>query len=104
MGAAQGVEARLRAGGVGGGVARAALGAHGGVWRRRRARAAQGALRWMRGGENGSRRREWIAAAAARRAGERRCERGRAGARRRRGESSGGGDVSRGESGCGMEN
>ena len=57
MGAAQGVEARLRAGGVGGGDARAALGAHGGVWRGRRARAAQGALRWLRGGEKGARRR-----------------------------------------------
>ena len=54
MGAAQGVEARLRAGGVGGGDARAALGAHGGG---RRARAAQGALRWLRGGEKGARRR-----------------------------------------------
>ena len=50
----QGVEARLRAGGVGGGDARAALGAHGGG---RRARAAQGALRWLRGGEKGARRR-----------------------------------------------
>ena len=59
MGAAQGVEARLRAGGVGGGDARAALGAHGGVWRGRRARAAQGALRWLRGGEKGARRR-WL--------------------------------------------
>ena len=57
MGAAQGVEARLHAGGVGGGDARAALGAHGGVWRGRRARAAQGALRWLRGGEKGARRR-----------------------------------------------
>ena len=47
MGAAQGVEARLRAGGVGGGDARAALGAHGGVWRGRRAQAAQGALQWL---------------------------------------------------------
>ena len=53
----QGMEARLRAGGVGGGDARAALGVHGGVWRRRRARAAQGALRWMRIGKNGARRR-----------------------------------------------
>ena len=54
MGAAQGVEAWLRAGGVGGGDARAALGADGGVWQGRRARAAQGALRWLRGGEKGA--------------------------------------------------
>ena len=96
MGAAQGVEVRLRAGGIGGGDARAALGAHGGVWRGRRARAAQGALRWMRIGKNGARRRRLgVQASGGVSVGERR----RVVAARRRLRSGGGGGVGRNREG-----